>query len=151
MMHTRRKRKEQLDWNIFQTLYYPQPKHFTSEIFSVCFVNVLGTPSTERPSSPVGEFWLCSPIQDYIPLYLNQSLKNTWKSGVSFKGIKIFYCDTEDRQIAISHFTVFSAKNVTLLYKESMFVMGSFSISLHSENFFSEVSFFSQDPWLHAN
>lgn len=84
----------------------------------MCFLNVLETPSTERTSSPVGEFLVCSLVQDFIPLYLNQSLKNTWKSGVSFKGIKIFYCDTEDRQIAISHFTVFSGKKCYFIVQE---------------------------------
>lgn len=42
----------------------------------------------------------------------------------------------EDGQIAIIHFNVLRVKNTDLLYKKSMFVMGSFSIFLHWECFF---------------
>lgn len=75
-------------------------------------------------------------MKDYIPPYLNQSLAITWKAGMSFKGNKIFYNNLEDGQIAISHFIVLTVKNIILLYKKSMFVMGSFSIFIHSENVF---------------
>lgn len=65
-------------------------------------------------------------LHSSIPL-----LTNTWKAGMSFKGSKIFYCNMEDGQIAIIHFNVLRVKNTGLLYKKSMFVMGSFSIFLH--------------------
>jgi len=37
---------------------------------------------------------------------------------MSFKGIKIFYCNTEDGQIASNHFIALTVKNVILIVQE---------------------------------